>query len=291
VCLRNLATLLEVRGQYEQSERYYREALKLFQLLDPTNRYPDGHPEITMTLSSLGRVLYAREQHEQAHEHLAQALRTQHRLLNRMAASALEADAIQYAATFSFTLSGMLSNARHLPNADAQTYALGWPNKAPVSRLLVQRHLLTLAGRHSSREVLQKHNDLIATRLELDALLTAPVKDAKVRDQQLHELNATIAKLQSELSTRLPTLKRLQELDELGPGDLARKLPVDAVFIDYWQYTHFEQNARLPGGAGWKYTDHYLVFVLHNGGKIVRVGLGPANAIDEAVATWRKLVA
>jgi CHAT domain-containing protein len=87
----------------------------------------------------------------------------------------------------------------------------------------------------------------------------------------------------------LPAVPRAEKLAAATPRDLQKALPADAAVIDFLAYTFFEQDKDRPGRAGQKYTPSYLAFVLTRD-KIVRVELGPARQIEDAVRLWREAI-
>src|SRR5262249_27904849 len=51
---------LEAVGEYTQAESVYRDALAMKKKLYPTDKYPEGHPDLAASLNNLGALLWAR---------------------------------------------------------------------------------------------------------------------------------------------------------------------------------------------------------------------------------------
>jgi CHAT domain-containing protein len=75
----------------------------------------------------------------------------------------------------------------------------------------------------------------------------------------------------------------------LTPADLQKALPPEVAFIDLLRYTRFEQDPKVKGKKGRKYTPHYVAFVL-TPTSITRVELGEAEPIEDALDLWRRAV-
>src|SRR5205823_3511865 len=82
-------------------------------------------------------------------------------------------------------------------------------------------------------------------------------------DRALAALTQERDSLEKELVRLLPALKEVEELDVLGPDDLAARLPPGTAFLDL---------VRRENSQGWQYS----AFVLAHGRKeIRRIELGP----------------
>jgi CHAT domain-containing protein/tetratricopeptide (TPR) repeat protein len=282
--LNNLGYLLKARGRDEEAQLYYEQALAMRRKL-----YPQGHPDLALSLSSLGFLLQARGRDAEAQPYYEQALALYQGQVDLLAGSASEADALAFARSLPRTRDALLSVAAHLPGADAMAYGHVWPSKAAVTRVLQRRHL---ARRSADTPAAQRPwRELLDTRSELSRLLLSPGPDPADRDRRLRALTASKERLERELAAALPELPRQQELDRLGPADLAQHLPAGAAFIDLLAYTRFEQDPQKPGAEGERRIPSYTAFVLAPGRPIQRVELGDARPIGAAVRDWRQAIA
>src|SRR5262249_35037409 len=98
-------------------------------------------------------------------------------------------------------------------------------------------------------------------------------------------------KLERQLASAVPLLKRAEELDALGPDALLALLPRGVALLDMVRYKRFEFDRDKPGKAGAKLIDSYALFVLAAGQRIRRIELGEAKEIDTKVAQWREAIA
>jgi hypothetical protein len=138
--LNNLGALLLARGEYAKAEAYWREALAMRQALYPKPRYLQGHPDLALSLNNLGALFLEHGEYAKAEPYLRDALVMQQLLFARLAETAAEAQALNFAASLSPMLDAFLSGQRHLPeNAGAND--LVWKSRAPLTRILERRHL------------------------------------------------------------------------------------------------------------------------------------------------------
>ena len=123
-------------------------------------------------------------------------------------------------------------------------------------------------------------------------ILAPHVTDPATRDQRtadLKALTARVAELEAALRPLLPALPRAEKLNAATPADLQKALPPGCAVVDFLNYTFFEYDPKKPGKDGDKRTPSYLAFVLTRD-KIVRVELGPAAPIEQAVRHWSEAI-
>ena len=73
-----------------------------------------------------------------------------------------------------------------------------------------------------------------------------------------------------------------------SPEQVAAALPVEAVLIDLFKYSHAIPST---GGKGpLRFERRLLAFVLRHSGPVALVPLGPARPITEAVRKWETAV-
>src|SRR5262249_55744738 len=71
------------------------------------------------------------------------------------------------------------------------------------------------------------------------------------------------------------------------PTDLRKALPAGTAFVDLLRYFHLEQDAKVRGKKGAKYTPRYVAFVVTQKG-VKRIELGEAKPIEELLDLWRR---
>ncbi len=185
---------------------------------------------------------------------------------------------MNYVAELSVFRDGYLS-AFSMPK-ESPDYSLVWLSKSLVFRVLTDRTraLSEEAGKDSKVRKLVDEWREARQRLAGLMLSQASLLDPE-RAKQLAELtrekenlerqvNATAAR--NLLSPVPPTLK-----------DLVARLPEQAAFVDIFKYSRLSP-------AAWRNTiaPSYMAFVVRRNRKTVAVDLGPAKAIEEALAKW-----
>jgi CHAT domain-containing protein len=283
----NLGAQQQALQRQEEAERCYLQALQIRQKLYPPVRYPQGHPDLAGSINNLGFLHQAEGEYGKAEPLLARALKMNEASAAALAESAPEATALNYLASLPATRDAYLSTTRRLPKRDA--YLAVWQSKAALSRVYEARHLAVLAGLGSPK-VKSLWEQLVALRRQRERLLLAPLAaNSRTRDDRLKQIDESIGKLQEELRPLLPAVPRAEKLARSKPEELQKALPPGVVLIDLLRYTFIEQDAKVRGEKGEKRTLCYVAFVVTRD-RIRRVELGPAKAIEEAVADWRGAV-
>jgi tetratricopeptide (TPR) repeat protein len=278
--LANRGVVYELMGDYQQAAVHLEQALAMRQKLYPESAYPRGHPDRMLAHLNLGWLHLAQRGHERALTHFEQSL-TQYRRQNEpVLKAASEAEALALLRIGPDILNGYLTAALTRPDTVAASYAQVWAEKAAVMRVLQRRHESARVARAKSPELEQKWNTLRDKRQVISKLLTQPSRDLAARDARLRTLTDEAEKLERELASVVPELVRSNRLEALGPQDLAKALPPRSAFIDILRYRSFENRQT--------YTEAYLAFILFPNGTIERVQLKDAQAIDRALAVWRR---
>jgi CHAT domain-containing protein/Tfp pilus assembly protein PilF len=274
----NLAILLEARADFAEAEATCRKALAMFRQLYPPSRYPQGHPHLSITLRQLGRLCLQQKAYAQAEEACRESLAMRAQLFAAVAAGVSEVEALNLLAHLPDASNDLLlASARSHSAADA-TYALLWRSRGAVARLLQgRRQALAQTDDPDARQLAQR---LLQTRRELaPLLLTSATQPAPGR--RLEKLIAQKESLERQLAALLPALKRQQQLEQLGPNDLASLQPPDSAVIDLYRWYRRRQGDEA--GA-----TEYSAFVLLRGQPVRRVDLGAAGPIDNIAERWRQ---
>jgi CHAT domain-containing protein/Tfp pilus assembly protein PilF len=278
--LNNIGYVLHSMGQPAKALGYYEKALAMCRRLYPEARFKDGHPLLAGSLNNMGFVLEAMGEQAKALGYHEKALAMYQKQVDREIAAAPEAQALAFLRSLPRTRDGYLSVAATLPRTAATSYDPVWTSRAALLRLLLRRHESARVIRLKSEEARHTWQQLGDVRRQVSRLLIEPGKDPVARDRHLEKLEKDQDKLERRMMKLVPELEEQKQLAKLGPKDLAGKLPPLSAFIDFVQYAHYDKLKF----NGWR----YLAFVLSAGPTIQRIELGGADAIDRAIASWRR---
>lgn len=283
--LNNLGAVLLARGDLEQAEPLLRDSLAMRRKVYPADGYPTGHPRLAESLYILGRLLYVRGQRSQAEPLSREALTMYQAIVRRVAALYGETEALNFVARAPLTRDLYLSITRELAPAPG-VYEAVWQGKGLLMRVASRRHADLLANRDPrTRELGVELGDV---RFQLSRMFARAPADAAERRRRLVELTERKESLERDIARHLPqSVDRTAGLQP-SPDALRRLLPQRAVFIDFVRYMRFEYDPRRPGRKGETQTPCYVAFVLSRDRPAVRVELGPAAPIEQALSDWRR---
>jgi CHAT domain-containing protein/tetratricopeptide (TPR) repeat protein len=291
--LNNLGGLLRDQGDYGGARGYCERALAMRQALYPKDRFPHGHPDLAGSLINLGLLLDEGEGQPTAALPLLQRAVDMYQDSAELLQGGLsEAESYDYLASLPEAICDLLSVSCRQPGQAEATYARVWRKKATVARALQQRQAaLTLrAGADpDTRPTLDSWRDV---RRQIARLLLA-TSDGRAdpgRVQRLRRLTADKERLERELAAAIPVFAREQALARSPHTRLIERLPTGAVVLDLVAFHRSEQDPKVRGEKGRRYTPSYVGFVLAKGQPVRQVDLGPAGPIDEAVRAWRTAV-
>jgi CHAT domain-containing protein len=256
--------------------------------LYPPARYPDGHPQLALSLSNLGGLLQDRGEYGRAEPLFRDALAINLALSQRLADTAAEAEALNYAASLPHSRDVYLSVTRgHSP--DASVYDRLWQARSALTRIAERRHRDLLASRDPQTQQLGRQ--LQQQRERLVRLFWSPLAGPAAHRQEVEKLTAEKEDLERRLAQRLRLTAPPAAAQRLAtPSALRDRLPAGVAFVDVFRYTHYQQGPQVPGLKGASRTPSYVAFVLHRDQPPVRVELGPAAAVEFAWAAWRQLL-
>jgi CHAT domain-containing protein len=289
-----MGSVLHSLGRQEEALEHYQRALATYQQLYPPKQYPQGHTFLALTLRNRGGALLAVQRYEEASVVLEKALVMQRGLADRLAMASSESEALAFNRAVLSSLHFYLSATAHLPQSAPATYARTWIDRAPLNRILLQRHQAALAAASDNPEIRKLFDQLQTTRRDLARLLlqslpTAP-EALQTRDRRVNELTEAKQQQERALVRLLPDLDQQRRLDTRGPEDLRKALPADAVFLDVLRYIRNEYDPRKPGEAGRKAIPHFVAFVVRADAEVQRVELGEAKLIEAMVADYLHLI-
>jgi CHAT domain-containing protein/Tfp pilus assembly protein PilF len=279
--LNNLGFLHWARGEPGQAVPYFEKALAMNESLYPRQRYPDGHPHLAYSLYNLGSLLLSRGEPDRALPYLKRAVPLSTRQAQREIAGAAETQALALLRSQLLSHSHYLTTSGQLPHEPAgQIHALVWPRKGLLLDLLSRRHQAARAD--ASPETAQRWQQLVEVRRQQNRLAAQPGQDLAEHQRRLTGLAQEQEQLERALAGTVPELARHKRLATLGPQDLLGQLPSGSCFIDLYRHAEWVKGTF----RGYR----YQAFVLAPGRETRRVDLGPAQPIDEAVASWRSSI-
>jgi CHAT domain-containing protein len=276
-----LAALMNRRTLRQgEAMRGYQQAAQHFALAEETVWQ-------AASVNNVGAMLYDQGEHEEALKHYRQALAMRQHEVDRLASSAPEDRALNFAASLPLTRDVLLSVAAHVEGSAPATYSAVWPTRSAITRAQERRHLAVLAAAGSPK-VQTLYHRLLLLRQQRVRLLLAPLSpDVKARDERLERLVKDIEQVEQDLLPLLPDLTRAEHLAQSTPGHLQKALPGRTAFVDLLRYVHFEHSPKVKGKKGERYTARYVAFVLRRQ-RLVRVDLGNAKTINDALTLWRQ---
>jgi CHAT domain-containing protein/Tfp pilus assembly protein PilF len=286
ISLNNVGTTLHAQGEYEEALKYYRRAVRMWQGLYPRHKYPEGNPYLARGLTNVGVVEAMQGNPEQALKHYREALRMHQHEVERLASSAPEDRALNFASSIPLSRDSVVSVASRTRDSASSIYAAIWPSRSAVTRVFQRRHLALLAA--SSGRAKDLYGRLLRLRQDQTRHLLAPLPpNTQARDERLETLATAIEKVEQELLPLLPALARAEQLASFTPEQLQKALPARTAFVDLLRYVHFEQDPKVKGKKGERRVARYVAFVLSRQ-DLARVDLGEAKPIEESLDLWRR---
>jgi CHAT domain-containing protein len=286
--LNNLALVLQAQGKYADAETFSCEGLEMKRRLYGKQ----DHHDLATSLYTLANVLGKQGKHENAERLFREALAMYRALARDYAAIRSEGDTLTLATTYPPARDGFLSNALTSKAAAATVYPEVWASKASLSRVYEQRALAARAAAADPRAAALLDQITDHRRRRADLLLAPTPSDpatAKQRDAALAQYARDVETLDRELRPLLPTLERADKLAQATPADLQKVLPADTAVVDFLRWTLYQQDPKVPGIKGLKWTDCYLAFVVTKD-KVTWLDLEEAEPIENAVIAWREAI-
>jgi CHAT domain-containing protein len=284
--INNLAGLHKAAGEYSKAETLYREALAMHRLLYPKEKYPNGHTDLAQSINNLAALHDAAGEYSKAEPLYREALGMYRALLLRYADLAAEAECLNYLATQPRSRDLFLSVTRH-PTPSAAAYGALWDARAVITRLQERRHRDLMASRDkATRDLAEQHR---LARGDLARRLLRPLADPDQQRAVVQKLTDAKEDLEKRIAARLK-LAALPPLTSPPLKHLIERLPEGSASIDFYRYTHFEQDPKIKGKKGEKSTECYVAFIVRPGHGVARVELKEAAPIERAWAEWHKAI-
>lgn len=286
--LNHLASLYFMREEFPKAEQVYFDALQVAQ-----NTFGERAPECANTLENLASLYYVMRADDKTLSYSSRAAEIREKTAMTVLAGASEAEALRYASSSLFLPDYLLSASRRAASRAADVYEHVWAPRGMVLLAMARRQdslrsVLTPRVRAEYQRYLQVRRELAVGILS--PAETDPNKLRATKDR-LDSLDKEKERLERDLAGQVPELQRQLEAQRRSHTELSARLPREAVFIDFVRYSFEEQDPRVPGQKGRRWTTTYAAFLLASRRPVARVELGPAAPIDTAVTDWRKAIA
>ena len=121
-------------------------------------------------------------------------------------------------------------------------------------------------------------------------LATADGRDHPERVEMIKKLGSEKERLERELAAAVPEFASRKVTERSRHGDLLKALPDGTAVVDLVRFTRYEQDPRVRGEKGERWTPSYIGFVLFRGQSVQMVDLGPAQPVEDAISRWRQAI-
>jgi CHAT domain-containing protein/tetratricopeptide (TPR) repeat protein len=272
IAVSNLGLLHGLRGEYQKALPLLDEAVALHRRAGRLQG-----PYFATALHNLAFIRLAAGQPDRVEKLLVEAMDSQHRYLDDTFSALSDRERLQLAEEAHLHLDTYLAATTEQKNAAAaHTWVLRWKGMVGVRQAeeALVRDRPELAG---------LVRDLRRARAGLGLLAGQSPARAEREEwvKRFRALEKEKETLQRRLVEKSATFRRQRDLDSAA---LAGRLPPGVAFVDVLEYTAVTQKKD----GGWNSEARLAAFVLARGRAPVRVELGPAGPIDEAVQAWRR---
>ena len=277
VSLNNLALLYRDMGDYKQALPLFLEAMKLFKEV-----LGEKQSSYVASLHNLAALYQALKKEEEAVRLSDLALKIT--LANLRDSASVQSQRQQLAA--SEALRPLLNLRLSLVEGTASVYQHVLACKGAVFLLQQERHLFARLLADARPEVRHTVEELRQTTCALASLALAPVdpRTVAVRREQMEKLTREQEDLEGKLSRLADDFRQTRRQEQLGVETLQQALPAGVALVDFLFYTHHDHTQTDEGK---RYQRRLTAFVLLKGKAVVRLDLGLASAVEEAVRDWR----
>ncbi|MBY0524867.1 MAG: tetratricopeptide repeat protein [Gemmataceae bacterium] len=273
-----LARFYDGRGEFDRAAPLLEQALAIYR-----RALGEGHPACAVALVFLAQHEAFTGNQRQAEGWVREAMALSRRNFERTAAGLSEQQQLAYRRQTrgAFNTYVCLTADSGSTAEEVYTAALAW--KTPVS--LVQR-----AIRQSARD--ERMSTLVAELEQSTRLLAARSRanpDPKAPGdlhQELETLSRQVDDLQQQLAKASDAFRQSLALRQRTAADIRRSLPEGTALVDFVAYDRF----RRPASGRSDVVLHIAAFVIRPGRPVLRVELGPAEAVTKAVDAWRQVL-
>ena len=276
--LNNLALLYHEQGDYARAEPLYRQALEIRK-----KALGENHPDYAQSLSNLAALYYyGRGDMARAEPLLLQTVLSRRRQLE--ATAVVQSERQQLA---------MLQSVRpYLDNylawtADEDRFsASAYQQMLPWKGIVFRRERLARAGEQTPElTALFQKLQHVAGQLAKQAWATPDPEQAAHWRENVERLSEEKERLEAELSAHSAAYRQARR--QITREDLQQALPKDVVLVDILEYQHFTPADKKAGTED-SWQQRLVAFVVRHDGPVVRINLGPAKPLSEAIETWRE---
>ena len=268
--LNNIGFMLSHLGRYEEALLYYTDSLMMFKIIYPNH----DRFEIQKILDNIGEVLRKLDRPKQAYNYFIDSLRMQQRLVHQSAVRSSTSEALALFETYQDSRLPILSLSKKIDATSVAPYKTLWTTKSNLTRLLRIRHSLLSLTVEGDATLAR----LQAKRRQMTTLFNQATSIQ--RDSELADLTRQAEQLERDLLTQNPVFSQTQAQQ----SDLAHIIPNDCHFVDFYRYYDFAADAKD------KRQSRYTAFILDHTNKPIRVELGSAKPIEDAILAWRNAI-
>jgi CHAT domain-containing protein/tetratricopeptide (TPR) repeat protein len=273
--LNELGSLYVAKGEYSRAEAPFLRATEISR-----KTVGEGHRDYAKSLANLGLMYRAMGEDARAEPLIREATEILSGLTRSVGAVLNERQRLRLLAfhrdVLDFYLSGSLA-----AGADAiNTYRLVLDSKVADDSWAEQRVAFDRPELRGPREKLERAR----ARLARLAFTTPPPAGQSAWRQELDEQRVLKESLESDLAARCASYGLQRRDREIGPSGVAIALPDYTVLVEVLEYNHSTSPENRKGT--FKVERRLLAFVSRRGEPTALVQLGPARAINKAVAAW-----
>ena len=274
--LNNLAGLYDDMGEYAKAESLYlqcRDIQKAF--------HGKEHPDYATTLNNLASLYESMGDYARAEPLAADALTITRNHLRTTSLILSERQQLAMSQIARYQLDSYLSLAIDEGSSfrsKAARQALIWKGAT-----LARQREMRLAA--TDPEIGEQFKQLQLLSRQLASLSrVAPNSGPDDWKKQIRELTAAKERIEAELSQKSAAFR--DALKTITPELIQASIPVDAVLVDFLQYTHTKPSEENKGVL--EFTPSILAVVARRQGEPVLIELGPKAGLAEAIDQWRE---
>ena len=275
--LNDLGLLYTLQGNYARAEPLFLQALAIRKRV-----LGENHPDYATSLGNLAALYRAQGDFARAEPLLRQAVVNRRRQLE--ATAAVQSERQQLAGLHSVRL--CLDNYLALTAGDERFSASACQQMLAWKGIVFRRQRLARAGEQTPElAALFRQLQHVAGQLAQQAWATPNPEQAAHWRENVERLSTEKERLEADLSSRSAAYRQARK--QVTPEELQQALPKDAVLVDILQYDHFtpaDKKAETKDSR----QQRLLAFVVRHDGPLVRINLGPAKPLIEAIDTWRE---
>lgn len=280
--LRARAETLRGAGDVEQAAKLFHESLAMYERLYPVDKFPNGQSTTALCLYGIGLLHLGQGEDATAVDFLMRAVGMQQRLSDAFLAEASEAESLNFLTSYRFMLDGLLS----APDPNSIAYDAVWSYKGATFRALAdRRRALDAVGDDDTRARYEHYLDV------REKLAKRALEGAVADPEAFANLSREKERLERELATTLSVDIQVSGGRMPTREELARVLPKDAAFIDFFAYGQVSFDAENRGDRFADREQRYVAYVTTRERTGRRIDIGPVSHVDKVVDQWRRDIA